>query len=175
MAYDEFHREPIVDFYAGKATDGAGRRLREIWGWDFERLEHTHDYIQWLFPLAERSRFNPDAPVLDAEQIAAFRADDTLRGPLLASLDVMLRFYGLARSGMTVTRSGDWPLRSRNWLTPGNHNHLRLTRILKSLSILGLGEFARGLLAALESIYREHPGVISATTLEFWQRAVAEE
>jgi hypothetical protein len=35
--------------------------------------------------------------------------------------------------------------RSRNWLRPGNHNHLRLTRIMQSLWILGLRAEAKAL------------------------------
>jgi hypothetical protein len=39
---------------------------------------------------------------------------------------------------------------------------------------MGLSEHARGLLTAFESIYREHPDAISATTIEFWRGAVGE-
>ena len=34
-----------------------------------EGLERTHDYIQWLFPLPERSSANPDAPRLSSADI----------------------------------------------------------------------------------------------------------
>lgn len=58
-------------FYLGKEADSQGRTIEEIWEWDHEDLEDTHDYIQWLFPLQERSAFNPDAPVLTPEAIHA--------------------------------------------------------------------------------------------------------
>ena len=48
----------LVAFYQGEAPDYQGRTLREIWGWDDERLEEQHDYIQVLFPLKELSQFN---------------------------------------------------------------------------------------------------------------------
>ena len=65
--------DPIIDFYLGKAPDGAGRCIEEIWKFGHERLERVHDYIQWLFPLPDKSPFNRDAPVLTPKTIRAFR------------------------------------------------------------------------------------------------------
>jgi hypothetical protein len=122
----------IVDFYSGKTTDTSGRTLREIQAWGYNELENVHDYIQWLFPLPEPSQYNLRAPVLDAKQIAKFQTDPELQAQLLVSFDMMLGFYGFERNNLSITCSNSWEERSRNWLKPGNHNHLRLTRILKS-------------------------------------------
>jgi Opioid growth factor receptor (OGFr) conserved region len=46
----------LVSFYAGLAPDNQGRFLKEIQNWSDERLERTHDYIQWLFPLTGGAR-----------------------------------------------------------------------------------------------------------------------
>src|SRR5260370_19373303 len=64
----------LVDFYRGEATDREGRFLRDLWAWGDDDLEAVHDFIQWLFPLPEPSRYNPDAPLLTDENIAPFRA-----------------------------------------------------------------------------------------------------
>ena len=165
---------PIVDFYSGKATDTSGRTLTEIHTWDYHRLENVHDYIQWLFPLPEPSQYNPLAPVLDAEQIAKFHTDADLREQLLASFDKMLGFYGFEHNNMLIIRSNRWEERSRNWLRAGNHNHLRLTRILKSLSLLGLKDHALALLDALNTVYAEKSSAISGTTMGYWKRALLE-
>src|SRR5580700_7336251 len=84
----------IVAFYRGDATDSEGRRLDDILGWDFIRLELIHDFIQWLFPLPEPSQFNDDAPVLTPRQMQIFRNDTTLRENLLRSTEKLLGFYG---------------------------------------------------------------------------------
>jgi hypothetical protein len=55
--------EVIVAFYLNQRPDSQGRMIEDIWLWDSHRLEYTHDYIQWLFPLKQKSRFNPDAPL----------------------------------------------------------------------------------------------------------------
>ncbi len=166
---------PIIAFYAGQDTDSEGRFLRDIRRWGFDRLESVHDYIQWLFPLRVRSAFNPDAPLLDDETIRAFLAQDTLRRELLASFAQMLAFYGFVLredDGRPVVATGpDWETRQREWLHFGNHNLLRITRILTCLGTLGLPEHARAFLAALEKV-SGGPSGVGERTLNFWRTAI---
>ena len=56
------------------------------------------------------------------------------------------------------------------WLHPGNHNLLRLTRIVRSLSLLGQPELARALYAGLR---KECEGRVTAVTLEYWKEATS--
>ena len=167
----------IIRFYRDELADQSGRLLSEILSERHEWLEFTHDYIQWLFPLAEASAFNPEAPVLTPAAIAEFRANPALGERLQQAFELMLSFYGLQQepkpSGeFRVTRSADFEQRARNWLTPGNHNHLRITRILKSLGLLGLRPQADAFLACLLEISRDHPRIINTNTLSFWRTAV---
>lgn len=167
---------PLIRFYLGEARDTEGRFLRDIRAWDARRLEGVHDYIQWLFPLRTFSRFNPDAPILDDDLVARFHSDGRLREELLASFRLMLTFYGLELheedSGPSVGPAADAVARQRHWLSPGNHNLLRITRILGSLSTLGLRAHAQAFLAALEELYARHESVIGPTTIAFWRDAV---
>src|SRR5690242_7350855 len=121
--------DTLIDFYSGMGEDDAGRRLEDVWRFSSEELEENHDYIQWLFPLLERSAFNPEAPVLDAGTIERFRNDSSLQRNLERSLGVMLDFYGLELAGNRIVRAANFGERSANWLTGFNHNFLRLTRI----------------------------------------------
>src|SRR5690349_17991159 len=95
---------PIIAFYEGSGIDAAGRTIEELWSWDHRRLEMVHDFIQWLFPLTEPSRFNPDAPILTPADIAAFRARPALQDRVRRSLDLMLEFLSLLRDGATIRR-----------------------------------------------------------------------
>ena len=70
---------PLVAFYRDGAQDDRGRTLNEILAWPDDRLEAVHDFIQWLFPLPERSGANPGAPTLDAATIEAFHATPAMR------------------------------------------------------------------------------------------------
>ena len=64
---------PIVLFQLNEGTDSKGRYLNDLWQEDFYFYESCHDYIQWMFPLAEESEYNPDAPVLTEEDIIFFQ------------------------------------------------------------------------------------------------------
>ena len=165
----------ILEFYAGEKTDDRGRYLRDLWNWPDERLEDVHDYIQWMFPLRDPSAFNPQAPVLDVEAIAAFGASPELQQNLRTSFLRILRFYGLEMSGERIAAAPAFAARSRNWLSANNHNHLRITRILVSLRLLGLEPEAQAFYAFLAALYEREKGnarpAITATSFRFWTAA----
>lgn len=163
----------IVEFYAGRGTDGAGRRLDEVWRFAPRELETRHDFIQWLFPLREPSRYNPAAPLLAADDEAAFRAEPLLRDNLLHSLDLMLGFYGLSRNGTAVSLPARETLARAPWLAPGDHNHLRLSRIVQSLQILGQEDLSRSLQAALLSLAQAFPDRVAPRTVDVWSSLLA--
>jgi hypothetical protein len=166
----------IVGFYEGVAPDDRGRFLSDILRFDDDQLERVHDFIQWLFPLPERSGANPSAPILDGAAIAEFHTRPELRSALRRSLDRMLVFYGLMWSGERIVRSPSFNARSRNWLHVENHNHLRLTRMLRSLFVLGEVQTARALFEALADIdereRRSRRARISRRTFQFWRSAI---
>lgn len=166
----------LVAFYRGDGRDHRGRLLGHIYGFSFDELELHHDYIQWLFPLPEPSGANAEAPLLSKEDIAAFESDDSLRKALLRSFHMMLRFYGLevwaGRPEIKVVRGAHFAERRDVWLTRGNHNFLRISRMLRSLTLLGLGGYAKALLKSLEGIYEEEASTIGDTTMGYWRRAV---
>jgi hypothetical protein len=167
----------LILFYSGERSDDRGRTLTQIWEWDFEELECTHDYIQWLFPLPEQSAYNSNAPIVDDNVVRAFEHNSLLRQNLHRSLTVMLRFYGLQiqqtdRGTVVVTKSAAYPERQREWLCPFDHNYLRITRILKCLMVFGLEEEAQAMFECLSQIYRESSDLIGGETFQYWQNAV---
>jgi hypothetical protein len=161
----------LVRFYLGEASDNQGRMLCDIWGWDYAALEEVHDYIQELFPLPDASRFNPRAPLLDEATAARFREDPVLRTNLLHSLRLMLDFYGfrLDEENREVVRAENFRERAENWLVYSDHNHLRITRILKCLHVCGLGEYAAAFWKALQA--DATPRDVPEETLRFWREA----
>jgi Opioid growth factor receptor (OGFr) conserved region len=170
----------IIRFYDGVVADDRGRSLREIWRWPDEKLESTHDYIQWLFPLPERSGFNPEAPLFDKETQREFRSRPELRARMRTSFVRMLAFYGfdlVEDDTLRVIASPAFEERTANWLTRSNHNHLRITRILKSLRLAGLEEEAEAFFRCLTEVYGKEAASreprISEETFHFWRGAVA--
>lgn len=163
----------LTAFYLGSRRDDRGRLLAEILHQDDDWLERTHDYIQWLFPMLEPSSVNPGAPLVTPDVRLAFHNDVLMRRHLHASFVRMLRFYGLEYGSGEVRRAPNWTQRKPGWFTAGGHNDLRITRILRSLTVLGLADEARALLACLERLRVEEPDCgVDAQAFDYWRRAV---
>ena len=146
----------VVQFLNGTGIDHRGRSLDEILAWPDDQLEINHDYIQWLFPLSQPSTAVLGSPVLSAADIEAIRRDPAAQQNLLRALDRMRLFY----SGTT------------HWLTPGNHNHLRITRIISSLHKLAQPAAARDFYEFVKASIDAEPGSATPLTLSFWEKAV---
>jgi Opioid growth factor receptor (OGFr) conserved region len=166
----------IIGFYSGTEPDHRGRYLHEIQQWADDQLEAVHDYIQWLFPLPEPSGFNAAAPILTRESIEEFRRRAELQQKLRISFLRMMNFYGLEdRSGeqFMVTRSPNFATKATVWLSRGNHNHLRITRILRCLSLLGLEAEAKAFFDLLSEICEDEQNkplpAISDRTMLYWR------
>jgi hypothetical protein len=162
----------LTTFYRGTGPDSEGRTLADIWAYSDDELESIHDFIQWLFPLRERSQFNPDAPLLTAADIDEFRADPQLRDNLLRSFEVFLAFLGLRFEGGRVTRAPDFDRKSDIWRHP-NHNWLRITRVLTSTRLLGLEEPSRALFTFLKELRDGGRSGITDDTFRYWERAAS--
>jgi hypothetical protein len=93
----------------------------------------------------------------------------------------MMTFYGLeVRSGehITLTRAPNFAAKATGWLSPGNHNHLRITRILRCLTVLGLESEAKAFFGCLSEMYESEQNkpvpAISDETMLYWRQAVAD-
>ncbi|KAM9410710.1 opioid growth factor receptor-like isoform 1-T2 [Pholidichthys leucotaenia] len=116
--------------------------IHEDWYGQYDTLEYTQTYIQWLFPLQEPG-LNSEAFTLTKEEIEDFHEDKTAKENLLKSYKLMLDFYGIElRDEETggVKRNKNWEERFDN-LNSHTHNSLRITRILKCLGTLGFPHY----------------------------------
>lgn len=164
----------LVAFYRDTGCDHAGRTLMDILSWDDRRLEMAHDYIQWLFPLPDSSRFNPQAPTLSAIDVQTFRSDPKIVANVHRALDRLLTFWGFQRAGNVICRGQDFAYRSARWLEPMNHNYLRITRVLLFLGHANMTALRSSFATCLEDIaLHEAADVIPAQTLSFWRDAAA--
>lgn len=122
----------------------------------------------------------------------AFRARADLRARLAEAFARMLQFWGFEMMMMTPAAAGNnnneeeeeagdvevkvvrGPLfgaKARNWVMAVNHNHLRMTRLIRCLRVLGLGKEARAFHGALREVALRSGGRIGARSLGFWDRA----
>lgn len=159
----------LVDFYLGEGRDSEGRYIHEIWDWDDGQLEWTHNFIQWLFPLKEQSNFNPDAPLLTSEDIVAFHKDGLLKHNVLRSFKTYANFLGLDLVEGKVVKADWFENRLILWKVT-NHNWLRITRVITSLTLLGLEHVADAFFQCLKKLHEEE-GYVSENTFNYWREA----
>jgi hypothetical protein len=160
----------LLEFYRGTGKDSEGRTLHELWSFSHDTIEYVHDFIQWMFPLAERSRFNPHAPLLTPADIAAFRAEPQLQENLVRSFRAFLAFLGLSYVDDRVEMAAGGAARRAVFAAP-NHNWLRITRVLASTRMLGLEPASRAFFSFLKELRDRGEAPISADTFEYWRSA----
>jgi hypothetical protein len=143
----------IVRFLSGDGHDAVGRSFEEVLAMDDVAIEARHDFIQWLFPLDEPSQAVPSSPVLTGSDILVLRNSATMRLRLRDATERMLRFYRA----------------TARWKQSFDHNHLRITRIIKSLRLLAGDGPADAFKAAILSEAEGSP--VSPTSRRYWNEA----
>lgn len=159
----------LVEFYRGERGNSNGHMLADIYKWSNGAMDMDHDYIQWMFPTNEPSMFNFEAPLLTKDEAEVFNTDPILRTKMLDSFFRFLNYLELKISysdeAMFVEKLHDnlpW------WLNSFNHNMLRVTRVIKSLRLTGLQEYANLFFDGLKQ-FRVH---VSDNTWGFWEEAM---
>ena len=146
---------PIVMFLEGEGTDARGRTVFDVLAMDDVAMERTHDFIQWLFPLPEPSAAVPDSPVLAPGDIQAIRESELAPIALAGATDRMVAFYQT----------------THDWLMPNDHNHPRITRIIRSLRLLQGDEAADAFRDAILERVEATRAPVSARSRGYWATA----
>lgn len=145
----------ILQFHQGQRANGSGIWFRDVLEVFVQRhFEGVHDYIQWCFPLPEPSQKQPQTPVLSRRELEAFRASDDLKDGIRKALAVMRKFYE----------------ESPQWCTAKNHNYLRITRILRCLTLVGLHEEAKEFHAWVVEKSTKQPTMVDS--MPYWDQAL---
>ena len=143
-----------LNFLEG-GEDLRGRTLDQILAMDDHWIEHKHDFIQWLFPLDVPSGSNKFAPILLIDEILAIAASEKAQLSLKKGVRRMKEFY----------TSND------HWIRCYDHNHLRITRIIKSLKLLSTEKEANDFKEWLVYRLGDQRLSISTKSLNFWNEA----
>lgn len=145
----------IVGFLEGKTPDHRGRILAMILQQTDHQAETMHDYIQWLFPLDEPSRSVMGAPVLNELDIEDIRQSELAQQNLVKSASWFLGFLG----------------RNDRWITRYDHNHLRITRVIKSLRLLASDEAADEFRDKVIVLAGDNLNLVDEEARDFWNSA----
>ena len=145
----------IVGFLEGKTPDHRGRMLSMLWIQTDDDAENTHDFIQWMFPLDEPSQAVSGAPVLTNFDIDEIRENQLAIENLEESARWFLGFLE----------------RNDHWITEYDHNHLRITRVIKSLRLLASDEAADEFRDKVIALAGNNLNLVDAEARDFWNSA----
>lgn len=158
---------PLSSFYLEDGLEKLDATFAEVLAWDDETLEDKHTYIQWLFPLNVKSETVLFSPVLTQDEIGLFVTNKKIQQNINDAFSRMLDFYGFTLLSEKIEIDYN---HQKEWLTPNNHNFLRLSRIMNSLKILGQGHKAQQLFDALKEIENEDPrGNLLKEPMVYWE------
>eukprot|EP01062_Namystynia_karyoxenos_P052099 TRINITY_DN4138_c1_g4_i1.p2 TRINITY_DN4138_c1_g4~~TRINITY_DN4138_c1_g4_i1.p2 ORF type:complete len:182 (+),score=53.95 TRINITY_DN4138_c1_g4_i1:407-952(+) len=102
----------------------------------YDWLERTHHYIQFMFPKKDGGVAGAHAPLLTDEDIAVLVGDQSCTRRLLQAYELIIDFWGFERDGDAgLRRKPDSEERFEN-ITAHDHNYLRITRVVRSLTLL---------------------------------------
>ena len=142
----------VVYFLEGTHPDLKGRFLADIWAFSDKKIERTHDFIQWVFPLDEPSNAVWDAPVLIDDEIYEILDSAKAKENMIISQNWFLRFL----------------INTDAWLVPRNHNQRRVSRMIRSIRLLHSDQAADQCIALVLELAKgrkfSNKGVI-----EFWK------
>ncbi len=143
--------QELFNFYTNKGETTEGFTFDEIIAWDNFWWDRSHKFIQWLFPLPEKSIFNPHAPLLDLETIAELERNEEFQNRFK---DALYRYMVF--------------LEEEDWLQTNNHNLMRISRVIRSANILGFPRVARIWCRKYGDLVRAELG--NHPCLEYWER-----
>ena len=145
------------NFLINAEPDFKNRFLNDIWNFSDEDIEHTHDFIQILFPLNEQS-------------------ESIFHGYYLNTETSINNIKSNHLSKTNIVKSSKWFLsflkRNSHWRRKHDHNYLRVTRVIKSLRLLVSDEEADIFYKLfMELLDDRHKEKINSLTLSYWKNA----
>ena len=161
----------IIRFYENRVSDNHGRFLTTMQHYNHEQLENIHDYIQWMFPSSIMSAVNKSAPILKQKDVIYIKNSEKIKENMRISLMVITDFLGLAKD-YNENKFFIKNDRIKKWLTPTNHNFLRISRILRSLNLFDLKDEAQQLFDCLTEIYNDGYQDIIGDSYYHWQASM---
>ena len=145
----------LCNFLTGHETNSSGWLLSHVWKFNDTQIENTHTFIQWVFPTDEPSRATPGSPVLNEQQILKIQNSEQAKQNLSKSADWFFNFLR----------------RNNYWRKAHDHNHLRITRVIKSLRLLCGDDEADYFKEQFWQLLGADISQIPSKTIEYWEDA----
>lgn len=165
----------LIDFYKNNAAitllDGNELTLRQILLANDAYWEECHNFIQWVLPNPNPSKYNPDAPLLTLTDAGQLSYDD-----VMPSIVRFLEFLGLRYVDSIRECEIFSPERVNEWVKGDNHNKLRVTRLMVFINCLKFAwsknkkliTVETAIMNCLDIIAQYNQIHINSKTYDFW-------
>tara|TARA_B100000963_G_C22218957_1_gene490716 strand:- start:89 stop:535 length:447 start_codon:yes stop_codon:yes gene_type:complete len=111
----------LREFLKNNETDIYHRYISEIWSFNDEQIETTHNFIQFLFPLTQPSKNSLNKIYINSDDLLCeLKSDKKVRESIIYSSNWYFSFLE----------------RNQHWQTYYDHNHLRISRVIESLNVI---------------------------------------
>lgn len=164
---------PILSFYLDDARlkKTLGFTLTDFLNANDEWLEKCHGHIQWAFPMEVPSMvLMQETPLVTPEVIDLFNNCPILESNFIKAYLRMASFYGLYQFDHDDSKFA-------RWITPRNHNFLRITRMLRSSKMLAPTSGIHESLYLCLRVVIANPtyrAIIGEDTINYWNAAHVE-
>ena len=145
----------IDDFLKGNKPDIHKRYLKDIWMMSDDQIENKHNFIQWIFPLNVKSNAVPSSPILTKKEIICIKKSEIVQKNIKKSAEWFLKFLSS----------------NSYWICQNNHNHLRITRAIKSLRLIHSNEEAEKFKNSVMDLIQGNENKINLTSLKYWKNS----
>ena len=145
----------LVTFLKNQEPDFNVRFLSDIWDFRDIDIERNHDFIQIVFPLDTPSNFSSHGYYVDNPKLLSIlKNDDVVKNNIIKSSKWFYEFLK----------------RNQHWRKPEDHNHLRITRVIKCLRLIVSDEDADNYYEKIMGLL-ENQNQINQKSLQFWKEA----
>lgn len=159
----------LLRFFLNEEDTRIPHRHEEIVRFTDDEIERFHDFIQWIFPTSQPSRFNGEAPTIDEHFASMLHGNRCALQNYCKSCCRYLHYMDFDcagdGNGNIHIYHGDRPFYRLPY-----HNFLRMTRMLQSLCETGHPQCSANLFAQMMDILHCAPDhSVSSTTIAYWK------
>lgn len=153
----------FLEFFEEKLPDSQGRYINDVINFNDTEIEDIHDFIQWLFPLDCPSAVNFNCPIVTKNIRLLIANSDLASKNYCRSCKRFLNFIGYD----CYCEKKPFNVKSRLMSLPF-HNYLRITRLLKSLTLFGFENCSRKIFCLLMIDVESKNNIVPNSTIDFW-------
>ncbi|GAA5184743.1 hypothetical protein GCM10025771_39510 [Niveibacterium umoris] len=162
-------------FLAGCGKDHAGRTLQRMIEMSDVDYAVAPDLAGWQFPLPRKGRNCPLGPAPTPEDFAIFAQDAAVIDAMRRSFARTLAVLGLEWVEGEVCKAGNWEHRFDWWANRSGDHDYRISRMIESLSLVGLKAEASAVVRFMEQELPNHRYVDATVALWHWKNAAMAE